>query len=218
MAAGDLTTLTNLKLWLPIPPTTTAEDVTLSRLITAVSADFTRATRRPDLLAADYTEVRQGDGGTRLIAYHWPINSIATLRVGGVTITASTDKIENGYYVDEDIDPERIWNIYLIGSCFTDGAAIALDYNAGYAAVPGDIEQAVIDWIVYRYKGRPNVGTQQRRMAEGESVSVEQVDAPPNVLSVIERYTRKFPSVNRAYEERQERMQQHAAARGGRGR
>lgn len=215
MAAGDLTTLANLKLWLPIPSTTTAEDGILGRLITATSSDFTRATRRPDLLAADYTEVHEGDGGRSMIAFHWPINSIATLTVGGVAKTVSSDKIAPGWYLDEDIDPERQWNIYLIGSRFTDQAAIALDYNAGYTTVPGDIEQAVIDWIVYRYKGRPNVGTAQRRMAEGEAVTPEQVDAPPNVLSVIERYCRKFPTVNRRDAE-QERAMKRAGVTTGR--
>lgn len=216
MAATDLTTLADLKPWIPIPLTTTSEDATLSRLITATSDDFMRATKRPDLLSQAYTEVHQGDGGTRMIAFHWPIASIAALQVGGVTIAASPDKIQPGYYVDEDIDPERVWNIYLIGSVFTDGAAIALDYTAGYAAPPLDIEQAVIDWIVYRYKGRPGVGVTQRRSAEGESVAVEQVDAPPNVLAVIERYARKYPGVNRRYDEmeRQERRAPRAPAKG----
>src|ERR1700723_235893 len=112
MAAGDLTTLANLKLWLPIPVTTTAEDPTFTRLITATSSDFTRATKRPDLLATDYTEVHEGDGGRSMIAFHWPVNSIATLSVGGVAITESSDKIAAGWYLDEDIDPERQWNIY----------------------------------------------------------------------------------------------------------
>jgi len=145
MAAGDLTTLDNLKLWAPIPSTTTAEDALLSRLITAVSNDFARATKRPDLLASDYTEVHTGDGAARMIAFHWPINSIATLTVGGTAITESADKIAAGWYLDEDIDPERVWNVYLVNSVFTDGAPVKLEYNAGYAVVPEDIEQAIID-------------------------------------------------------------------------
>lgn len=207
MATGDLTTLANLKLWLPIPSTTTSEDGMLGRLITATSNDFMRATKRPDLLAADYTEVRQGDGATRMILFHWPINSVNTLKIGSVTVNESADKIAPGYYIDEDIDPERIFELYVIGLTFADGASVQISYNAGYATVPGDIEQAVIDWIVYRYKGRPNVGTQQRRMSEGESVQVEQVDAPANVLSVIERYARKLPSINRRADGREMKLQ-----------
>lgn len=202
MAAGDLTTLPTLKLWLPIPPTTTAEDATLARLITATSGDFTRSTNRPDLLTTAYAaEVHQGDGGRRMIAFHWPITAVTTLTVGGAAVPASADKVAAGYYFDLDIDQERNRYLYLIGGTFTDGAPVVLNYNAGYAAVPADIEQAIIDWIVYRYKGRPNVGANQRRTSEGEAVTVEQIDAPPNVLQVIDRYTRKFPQVNRRYDD-----------------
>jgi hypothetical protein len=213
MAAGDLTNLATLKLWLPIPANTTSEDATLGRLITATSGDFTRSTNRPDLLTAAYAaEVHTGDGGRRMIAFHWPITAVTTLTVGGAAVAASADKVAPGYYFDLDIDQERNRYLYLNGSTFTDGAPVVLNYNAGYAMTPGDIEQAVIDWIVYRYKGRPNVGANQRRTAEGESVSVEQVDAPPNVLQVIERYTRRFPQVNRRYDEME---MMHAQAKAG---
>lgn len=198
---ATLTTLENVHAWLPIPTGTTSEDPLLTRLIAATSNDFQRATNRPDLMQADYSEVRQGDGAAHMILYHWPINSITTLTVGGVAVSASSDRVAPGYYIDADIDPERIWELYLNGSVFTDGAVIQIAYSAGYATVPGDIEQAVIDWVVYRYKGRPNVGTSQRRSLEGrglgDTVDVEIVDAPPSTKSVIERYRRKVPSLDR---------------------
>jgi hypothetical protein len=197
---GDLTVLSDVKLWLPIPPGTVSEDPILSRLITATSNDFMRATGRPDLLAAAYTEVRQGDGGSRLTMYHWPINSVASVTVAGAAVAASADRVAAGYYVDEDVDPERAWTLYLVGSRFTDSAAVQVDYNAGYTTAPGDIVQAVIDWVVYRYKGRPNVTT-ARRSQEGDSVQVDQLDVPANVKDVITRYTRKVPGVDRRAEE-----------------
>lgn len=206
MATGDLTNISDLKLWLPIPAGTTSEDPLFSRLITATSNDFVRAIKRPDLLAAAYSEVRQGDGANRMILYHWPINSIATLTIAGAAVTASADKVAPGYYFDQDIDPERMWNLYLVGQTFTDAATVAISYNAGYATIPADIAQAVIDWVVYRYKGRPNVDT-TRRSQQGESVQIEQVDAPGSVLSVIDRYTKTLPCLDRRNEERDERIQ-----------
>lgn len=216
MAAQDLTQLATLKNWLPITSTNTGDDATLSRLLTAVSMDFMRATKRPDLLYATYSEVHQGDGSNRMIAFHWPIDMVTSLTIGGVTIAASADKIQNGYYLDQDIDPERIWNIYLNGYVFTDGSPIALNYGAGYMqpgsvgageiALPEDIEQAVLDWCAYRYKERPNVGATQRRSVQGESAQTELIDAPPNVLQVIERYKRELPALDRRAEERAERM------------
>lgn len=218
MADQDLTTLETLKLWLPITSTNTNDDVTLSRLVTAVSLDFQRATKRPDLLKAEYAEVRQGDGGRRIIAYHWPITAVTSLKVAGASVPASTDKVAAGFYLDLDIDPERAWNIYLNGSTFADGAAVQIAYSAGYVqpggevtppdiVLPEDIEQAVIDWCAYRYKDRPNVTATQRRSAQGESAQTELLDAPPNVLQVIERYKRELPCLDRRQEERQERVQ-----------
>lgn len=203
---SDLTTLANVKLWLPIPSGTTSEDALLTRLISATSDDFERATKRTDLLAADYTEVREGDGAYRMILYHWPINTIASLKIAGAAVTQSADRVAPGYYLDEDIDPERVWELFVIGQPFTDGSVVQIGYNAGYATVPLDIEQAVIDWVVYRYKGRPNVGVTQRKLSEGESAQVEQVDAPPTTLAAIARYARRIPSVDRRYDEMQARQ------------
>lgn len=224
MAAQDLTTLPTLKAWLPITSTNTNDDTTLSRLITAVSMDFMRSTKRPDMLLASYTEARQGDGSTRMITYHWPIVKIASLTVGSVAIVASSDKVQNGWYIDQDIDPERVWNVYLNGATFADGAPVALDYSAGYVqpgqtlgagqiALPEDIEQAVLDWCALRYKERPNVGVTARRSTEGESAQPEHLDAPPNVLEVIERYKRCLPSIDRRGEEREERAAKTASGR-----
>ncbi|HVJ09269.1 MAG TPA: hypothetical protein VM554_12885 [Acidisarcina sp.] len=204
---ADLTTLANVKGWAPIATTTVSDDALLTRLISSCSQDFLRATLRPDLLETSYSEVHMGDGATRITLWHWPIVAVATLKINGVAVPASIDKMAPGYYIDQDIDPERIYQLYLIGQTFTDGAPIAISYSAGYATVPADIEQAVIDWVVYRYKGRPNTGTVRRRSTEGEDVQVEQVDAPPTTLSVIERYRRCLPSVNRRRDEQQARMQ-----------
>lgn len=220
MAATDLTTLANLKAWLPINTATTSDDPTLSRLITAVSNDFMRATKRPDLLQATYNEVRIGDGSVRLVLYHWPIVSVTTLTVAGAPVAPSADKVAAGYFIDQDIDPERIFNLWLAGgSRFTDGKPVQISYAAGYVqpgasgpltqgqvALPEDIEQAVIDWCACRYKERPNVSATQRRSVQGESAQTELIDAPPNVLKVIERYARAFPSLDRRQDERDMRM------------
>jgi hypothetical protein len=204
MATGDLCVLGDVKKWLPLDVDT--DDSILSRLITATSEDALRAMRRPDLLAADYLEARQGDGSSRITTYHWPINTVATLKIGGVTIAASADKIAAGYFFDLDIDPERVWNLYLNNYVFTDGAAVQLSYNAGYAAVPGDIAQAVIDWVAQRYKARPNVAMTRRR-DEGETADTPMIDAPETTKAVIERYMRCVPSVSRRYDHEQREVQ-----------
>jgi hypothetical protein len=63
---------------------------------------------------------------------------------------------------------------------------------------------------------RPNVGATSRRSTEGEASQIELIDAPPNVLEVIDRYTRKFPSIDRRGDEREERMAKPAQHHGAR--
>jgi hypothetical protein len=218
MAATDLTTLATLKLWLPINSTNTNDDATISRLITAVSGDFTHSADRPDLLKTSYTEVRQGDGSPQMVLYHWPITKITTLTVGATTIAASADKVAEGWYVDSDIDPERVWNLWLAGGLsFADGQVIKIAYSAGYVQpgqtpeggdipLPEDIEQAIIDWCTYRYNERPNISATARHSSDGDSVQAPLIDAPPNVLKVVERYKRTMPSLDRRQDERDLRM------------
>lgn len=207
IAETDLTTLALVKDWLPVSARNTSDDAQLSALISACSGDFLRATNRPDLLSATYSEVRQGDGGARMVLYHWPIGTVTSLKIDGATIANSTDKIAAGWYVDEDIDPERVYNLYLNGYSFTDGAAVQIGYMAGYATVPPDIQQAVTDWVTYRYKQEPNLGITQSRSVEGESIQQTQLDAPATALAVIERYKRRVPSVSRRYDEAQSAAQ-----------
>jgi hypothetical protein len=209
----DLTTKDAVKAFLPVSATNTNDDTTITNLIKGCSADFLRATNRPDLLADDYTEVRQGDGGQRICLFHWPINTIATLTIAGVAIPVSANKIAPGYFFDQDIDPERSFNLYLIGQAFTDTAVVKIEYNAGYDDTPFDVSQAVAEWVAQRYKQRPNLGTVIQRGAEGESLQQTEAAAPANTQACIERYKRRIPSVSRRYDEEQLR---HAAASAGR--
>lgn len=203
----DLTTLTAVKDWLPIPSGTVTDDTLLSGLITSASDDFLRAIERPDLLTADYTEVRQGDGDTRMSLRHWPVTAVATLTVGGVAVTASADQIAPGYYFDADLDPERRTQLYLAGGItFTDLAVVKLAYSAGYATVPTDVEQAVKEWVCARYKGRPNVSAASRRSTEGADMRVDLSDAPETTKGVIARYKICWPSQDKRTDDRNYRV------------
>jgi hypothetical protein len=204
---ADLTTLEDVKSWLPIPSTTAAEDPLLQELITSVSADFLRAIERPDLLEEDYTEVRTGDGGTRLSLRHWPITDVTSLTVAGTAVAASADKMARGYYFDEDLDPERRTILYLAGGlAFTDAATVKLEYTAGYADAPEDVAQAVKEWVCARYKGRPNATAVARRSTEGADVRVDLSDAPETTKAVIARYKVCWPSQDKRTDDRNYRV------------
>ena len=201
-AAFDLCQLTDVKAWLAMGTNQTTDDSLLCRLITAVSYDFLREIARLDFTPAqDYTEVREGDGGDLMVLRHWPLNSVSSVIITvpnssppAITdVPESTDDVESGYWIDMDIDPERRWELYLDGYVFTDLAVVTIMYNAGYATVPQDAQQAAIEWVSYRYKTRQWIGQTSKHMAQGETVQTPDSEIPPSVKRVIERYRRYDP-------------------------
>ena len=194
---ADLCQLSDVKAWLTVSAGITANDALLSRLIIAVSLEFLREIGRTDFYpAADYTETREGDGDVRMVLRHWPVNSIASLTIAGASIAASSDQIAPGYYIDTGLDPERLWELYLAGGLsFTDIAPVVVTYNAGYAAVPADAAQAVIEWVGYRYKSQQWIGTTSAHV-QGESVQTQIAVMPPTVQAVINRYRRVYPGLD----------------------
>jgi hypothetical protein len=194
----DLTELGDVKDWLGIPATQAGSDIRLGNLITSTSADFLRAIDRMDFLQDAYTEVRTGDGGTRMLLRHWPVMQVTELTVAAAAVVASTDRVAAGFYLDTDMDIERRRHLWLAGSTFTDDAPIVISYVAGYASPPQDVSQAVLEWVCERFKGRPGQGVNSQREAGGEHVTYERADSmPATTAAVVERYLRKWPSTDK---------------------
>jgi hypothetical protein len=110
-------------------------------------------------------------------------------------IPESTNDVQPGWWIDSDVDPERRYELYLDGKVyvFIDQAEYSISYNAGYATVPADAAQAVIEWTAERYKGRQWIGQTSKHMVTGESVSTPESEIPASVKRVIERYRRYDP-------------------------
>lgn len=194
MAANDLTTLAALKAWDSSISGSTA-DAVLGTLITATSADFLREIKRPDLLTATYTEQRVGDGSVRLMLRHWPVTAISNVTIAGTSIPSGD------IFFDPTLDPEKTFIVYLTaGYAFTDGAAVSVAYTAGYAAVPTDIAQAVLEWCTLRWKKKAVTGATQVRNIEGERADVDPSAIPPNTQRIIDLYKREWPSYTRVPE------------------
>jgi hypothetical protein len=110
-------------------------------------------------------------------------------------IPESTNDVAPGWWIDADVDPERRYELYLDGKVYTflDQREYSITYNAGYATVPPDAAQAVIEWTSQRYKGRQAIGQTQKHMSTGDSVSTPESEIPASVKRVIERYRRYDP-------------------------
>jgi hypothetical protein len=174
-----LTTLATVKSWLSI--TGTAADTLLSGLITRTSA---AAESRMDrvIARARYNVVRNGNGKQAMMSPELPIVSVDSVTVDGVTIPARVGTSGSGYAFDEQL-------IYLNGYCFTKGVQnVALALRAGFATTPLDLEQAVLDIVAFKYRGREWIG-QGSKILNGETVTFLR-DAPPDALRTIDSYRR----------------------------
>ena len=110
-------------------------------------------------------------------------------------IPESENDVQPGWWIDMDVDPERRYELYFDGKVhtFLDEREYSITYNAGYATVPGDAAQAVIEWVSYRYKARQWIGQTNKHMASGETVATPESEIPASVKRVIERYRRYDP-------------------------
>jgi len=130
---NDLTDLSTVKTWLGI--TSTADDATLSSLITSMSGKILALLGRQSILPATYNEVRDA------IQYHqglllrrWPVISVMSVSIDGAVALPATTPGTSGWSL-EQVDPYppgRPTFLY-IGchpSFYRHG--ITISYTAGY--------------------------------------------------------------------------------------
>jgi hypothetical protein len=186
MATGDLTTLANVKAYLSPPLTTATDDALLARLITA-SSQFIQSWLNRTIAVASYTDTRSGSGGMRLFLRNRPVLGISSLTIDGSAIPASAPAPSASGYVFDDS------SVYLIGYRFTKGVQnVVVQYSAGYAATPPDIEQACIALTLLRYKERDRIGQASKSVA-GEVISFQQKDMPADVATLLDQYRNVVP-------------------------
>jgi len=191
---SDLTTLANVKSWLTI--TDTAADTILTRLISAASAFLINWLNRQVTQATYTAEKYNGNGKTSLRAKNWPIQSISSLVVNGVTVQASPDGLSNGYVFDDKY-------IYLLGAnvnSFPPGVFgkgimnVSVTYVAGYATTPLDIEQACIELVSLKFKERSRVGIQSQQVPGQASVTYSPRDLGKDTKAMLQNYRAVTPS------------------------
>lgn len=183
MAAGDLTTVSNVKTWLGI--TANGDDALLTRLVTAAS-EYVQQWLNRTFASTSYTETRDGTGGQRLTLANDPITAVASVSINGVAIPASTGYGVAGYAFDRQ-------SIVLTGYTFTRGLRnVSVTYTAGYASTPPEIEQAVIDMIALRYRERDRVGYQSKSLA-GETVTFYIGDMPKSTQTILDNWRKVRP-------------------------
>jgi hypothetical protein len=195
MAVGDLTTLANAKAWLGL--TDTSQDAIVSNLITAISSAILNFTGRTILTPVTALgEVRDGKNTNALFTREYPIDSLTSLYIDGALIPQSTGYSPSytggaGWLINSEANA-----IKLIGYKFTKGVGnVTINYQAGYATVPSDMEMAT--WIAIK------AAFDQRRVADNlnsESIpgvwsgsyvpSASRTMLPKQVMDALRSYVR----------------------------
>ena len=185
MANGDLTTLDAVKGWLKISGS--ADDAVIVRLISQCSAAVANYTNR-SLLSQSYTEKYDGNSSSVLMLRQSPITAVSCLTLNGVDIAPSPDGIlQDGYTFDAT-------RLLLINRRFWRGQQnVAITYTAGYATVPGDVEEAVIEFVSDRLRLASRLGEKTKSLPQGGSVSYEMQFMSARVKGSLSNYRRLIP-------------------------
>ena len=191
MAAGDLTTLSDVKAWLQIGqnPFPATDDALLTRLITAASR-FIEAWLGRQVASADWLEVRDGTGGQLLAFANFPVTAVLSLSIDGLNIPPSAADV--GFGAGYSFTPTEL---ALRGYVFTRRAQnVSITYTAGYAAIPADIAQACTELVCQRYRERTRIGEVAKATGGGETVRFSQKDMSDGVKTLLTQYRAVAPA------------------------
>lgn len=192
--ANALTTLVFAKTYLKIPALETSQDSIVEFCINAASQEIESDTNRK-LKAQAITEYQHGRNGNIIVLREWPINSITSLSIDqSALFTDPATLIDaDDYRISDDLN-----SIVMINRTLPNGFNnIKIIYNAGYASVPSDIENACLWLTTYYYMMRQNQDIGRTSKGKGdESVTILQ-QAPGVVKDAINRYKRmEIPNLN----------------------
>ena len=201
MAVGEYALITLIQLKTYMKLTIDDNDELLENLIDRTTSLFEDFTSR-NLKARDYSydsesddydqdnAVLDGNDKNQIILPQYPVNSVSTLRINEVEISARAGYTQ-GYIIDRNTGILR-----LSGYVFSQGMAnIEIEYNAGYSSVPDTLIQACIEQSAWKYKqsvpGGALLGVNSRQLADG-SVSYATKELLPEVRMVLEKYKKRF--------------------------
>jgi hypothetical protein len=201
---ADLTTLQNVKDWLAtgqqaFPPT---DDRLLSRLISAASF-FLESWISAPIGLANWQEIRDGVGGERadkMALQVTPVVGILSLNIDGIDVPAAPPLTQQGWTAGYTFSPTAV---ALRGYRFGRGTQnVIVQYTAGFAAIPFDIEQACIELVVRKYRERTRIGERTRSLGGAETVSYDTVafktmDMASDIQVLLQQY-RRYTSMGTA--------------------
>lgn len=178
-----LTTAAAVKAYKPI--TGTELDALINSLVPRASAAIeTYLSRKIESTA--HVEIRDGNGGRSMMLKQYPVTAVSAVTVDGQPIPQSSGFGASGW---------RLANRSLVldGYSFAHGDAnVQIEYTAGYATVPPDIEQACIETILLALERRSHIDVSSKSLA-GETISYITADLPPSARKALDPHRSVAP-------------------------
>lgn len=163
------------------------DTASIQRMITAYSTAVRSYTNR-DFTLESYSRTFDGANNTRLMLSQYPIVSVTGLQVGMQVIPAAPAFGATGFRFDER-------TVMLNGYRFARGEGnVLVSWTAGFATVPSDIEEAVIEWMATRYANRGDRAGWSSKTLAGETVSLMIKGMPETVKIVLDNASNKVPT------------------------
>ena len=183
----DLTTLDNVKAWLPDFASVTAYDTLLSRLITAASQAVCVYTGRMGFDVESYSELYDGRARPFIMLRQWP-----ALTVTSVFASACYQPL--ACTLEPVVAGGGAQKLMLNEGRFPYGVSnVTVSYTAGYAATPADVEQAVIELVGERFRARERIGLTAKTLGGQETTAFATKPFNDTIAALLQPYRRVCP-------------------------
>jgi hypothetical protein len=214
----DLTTVDQVKSWIPGLQASTSDDALIQACITAWGFEWLQRTgmgnqsgdfhQSPFNAICPFAETYDGCGTLRLFLRNRPIVDVTSLTINGVQIAKSSGFSSAGFVIDGarksialrvGLGWGNLWQSWQAGSYRAFGGLrfwqgiqnVEVQYTAGYNDTPADIVQCANKVVQLNYKRRSYADERTRAMAGGGgTISFRDWDIPVECLFVVDRYSR----------------------------
>lgn len=174
--------LSDVKAYLDIE--TTDEDARITPLLAAVESQVKKYLGYDPAMQSYFDRFRGNGRRFAVPQQSIPLVTVDSLTVDGVTIPAEAGDAPGWYIADGAVS--------LSGSyLFTRGADVKLSYQAGYAAIPEAIKQAVVEMTAVRLKEIDRIGVSSKGIA-GETIVYAVKDIPDTVKGYLDPFRKVF--------------------------
>ncbi len=196
MADGDLTTLADVKAWLPDMAAVTASDGVLTSLITAASRFVCNYTGRSLFDVLSYSEDYDGNGASFLLLRQWPAMAITSLACDGQPVAAAVPGVSpfSGYHLEPPLAAGGHQRLTLYGGVLPRGRSnVTVSYAAGYDAIPADVAQATIELVGERFRTRDRIGQTSKTLGGQETTAFSVKDMNDTIQALLAPHRRLIP-------------------------